>query len=70
MIWTTVPIPRSYEPRDCNDGARTGRSRMHGLASFYPFTPSFPESCHAHHVLSYAALKPRFASTTSIEHTQ
>ncbi len=70
MISATVPMLRSYVPKGSNNAACTGRSRGHGLASFYPFTHLFTESCHVSHVLSYAALKPRFAFTTSIEHHQ
>ena len=67
MISTTVPMLRSYEPQGVIQTACTGRSQVHGLASLHTKT-TFPESCHDAHVLSYAALKNRFAFTISLEY--
>lgn len=67
MISATEPMPRSYVPMTLIRPAFTGRSPVHGLASFYPFTRLFQDACHDSHVLSYAALKHRFTFTTSIE---
>lgn len=67
MISATEPMPRSYVIKMLNRPAFTGRSPVHGLASFHRFTHLFQDACHDSHVLSYAALKPRFAFTTSLE---
>lgn len=67
MISATVSMPRSYVTLMLNQQDFTGRSSVHGLASFYCFAHLFQDACHDSHVLSYAALKPRFAFTTSLE---
>ncbi len=70
MISATESMPRSYVAQKLNRPAFTGRSPVHGLASFYWFTRLyhlFLDACHDPHVLSYAALKPRFAFTTPLE---
>lgn len=67
MISATESMPRSYVTQMLNRPVFTGRSPAHGLASFHWFTHPFQDACHDSHVLSYAALKPRFAFTTSLE---
>lgn len=67
MISATESMPRSYVPSMPIRRAFTGRSPVHGLASFYGFTHLSQDACHDSHVLSYAALKPRFAITISLE---
>ena len=67
MISATESMPRSYVTRRLNWLAFTGRSPVHELASFHWFTHLFQDAGHGSHVLSYAALKPRFAFTTSLE---
>ncbi len=67
MISATESMPRSYVSTMLIRPAFTGRSTVHGLASFYRFTRLFQDVCHDSHVLSYAALKPRFTLATSIE---
>ncbi len=67
MISATEPMPRSYVPPTHYRPAFTGRSQVHRLASFYLLARHFQDACHDSHVLSYAALKHRFAFTTSIE---
>ena len=64
MISTTESMPRSYVAQMLNQPAFTGRSPVHGLASLYWFARLFQDACHDSHVLSYAALNPRFAFTT------
>lgn len=67
MISTTVSMLRSYEPQGLIQKACTGRSQVHGLASLHSKT-TIPVSCHDAHVLSYAALKNRFAFTIPLEY--
>ena len=67
MISATEPMPRSYVAQMPYWPAFTGRSWVHGLASSHWFFLLIQDACHDSHVLSYAALKPRFAFTTSLE---